>query len=51
MSVPELYEVGRTGSLFGLPRFILYMMDGIMQVRRRSKPARSGSELTLLASM
>ena len=31
MVVPELYEVGRKGKLFGLYRFSIYMLDGIYQ--------------------
>lgn len=32
MAVPELYERGRKGKLFGLVRFSIYMLDGIYQV-------------------
>lgn len=32
MWVPELYERGRKGKLFGLVRFTIYMLDGIYQV-------------------
>lgn len=32
MAVPELYEYGRRGLLFGIPRFSIYMLDGIYQV-------------------
>ncbi|GAA6062467.1 hypothetical protein JCM10212_000002 [Sporobolomyces blumeae] len=31
MAVPELYERGRKGKLFGLIRFSIYMLDGIYQ--------------------
>ncbi|GJN88512.1 hypothetical protein Rhopal_001478-T1 [Rhodotorula paludigena] len=31
MAVPELYEDGRKGRLFGLIRFSIYMLDGIYQ--------------------
>ncbi|GAA5931924.1 uncharacterized protein JCM15063_001604 [Sporobolomyces koalae] len=31
MAVPELYEYGRKGKLFGLVRFAIYMLDGIYQ--------------------
>ncbi|GAA5888077.1 hypothetical protein JCM6882_000274 [Rhodosporidiobolus microsporus] len=31
MAVPELYEVGRKGKLFGIYRFSIYMLDGIFQ--------------------
>ncbi|KAM0756281.1 phospholipid-translocating P-type ATPase [Meredithblackwellia eburnea MCA 4105] len=31
MQVPELYERGRRGLLFGLKRFCVYMLDGIYQ--------------------
>ncbi|GAA5954486.1 hypothetical protein JCM3765_004472 [Sporobolomyces pararoseus] len=31
MWVPELYERGRKGKLFGLVRFAIYMLDGIYQ--------------------
>jgi phospholipid-translocating ATPase len=33
MAVPELYEVGRKGKLFGIIRFSIYMLDGIYQAR------------------
>ena len=32
MAVPELYSIGRSGQLFGLYRFGIYMLDGIYQV-------------------
>jgi phospholipid-translocating ATPase len=32
MQVPELYKYGLEGSLFGLHRFVWYMLDGIYQV-------------------
>ena len=32
MDIPELYHHGRDGYWFGLPSFILYMLDGIYQV-------------------
>ncbi|GAA6016553.1 hypothetical protein JCM10207_002838 [Rhodosporidiobolus poonsookiae] len=31
MAIPELYEVGRRGKLFGIIRFSVYMFDGIYQ--------------------
>ncbi|GAA5987172.1 hypothetical protein JCM11641_002155 [Rhodosporidiobolus odoratus] len=31
MAVPELYEMGRKGKLFGIIRFSIYMLDGIYQ--------------------
>ncbi|GAA6027010.1 hypothetical protein JCM8097_006037 [Rhodosporidiobolus ruineniae] len=31
MAVPELYEVGRRGKLFGIIRFSVYMLDGVYQ--------------------
>ncbi|GAA5868490.1 hypothetical protein JCM8547_006290 [Rhodosporidiobolus lusitaniae] len=31
MAIPELYERGRKGKLFGLIRFSVYMLDGIFQ--------------------
>ncbi|BGP13940.1 hypothetical protein JCM10213_005524 [Rhodosporidiobolus nylandii] len=31
MAVPELYETGRKGKLFGIIRFSVYMLDGIYQ--------------------
>ncbi|GAA5950524.1 hypothetical protein JCM21900_001216 [Sporobolomyces salmonicolor] len=31
MYVPELYQIGRKGRLFGLVRFSIYMLDGIYQ--------------------
>ncbi|GAA5841978.1 hypothetical protein JCM11251_001433 [Rhodosporidiobolus azoricus] len=31
MAVPELYEVGRRGKLFGIYRFSIYMLDGVYQ--------------------
>lgn len=33
MAIPELYETGRKGKLFGILRFSIYMLDGIYQVR------------------
>ena len=33
MAVPELYWYGREGKWFGLRQFIVYMLDGVMQVR------------------
>lgn len=32
VQVPELYAYGRAGKLFGLVRFLTYMMDGTYQV-------------------
>ncbi|BGP06096.1 hypothetical protein JCM10049v2_001915 [Rhodotorula toruloides] len=31
MAIPELYERGRRGKLFGIVRFSIYMLDGIYQ--------------------
>ncbi|WAR60038.1 hypothetical protein PtB15_11B680 [Puccinia triticina] len=31
MAVPELYSIGREGKLFGLRRFVLYMIQGMYQ--------------------
>ncbi|KPV75937.1 uncharacterized protein RHOBADRAFT_35702 [Rhodotorula graminis WP1] len=31
MAVPELYEAGRRGKLFGIVRFAIYMLDGVYQ--------------------
>lgn len=32
MEVPELYHYGRRGTWFGLKSFLVYMIDGIVQV-------------------
>lgn len=33
MDLPELYRFGREGSWFGIKWFIVYMFDGVVQVR------------------
>jgi hypothetical protein len=33
MALPELYRFGREGTYFGLRKFLVYMIDGIYQVR------------------
>lgn len=32
MDLPELYHFGREGKWFGMTDFIIYMLDGIVQV-------------------
>lgn len=33
MAVPELYWYGREGKWFGMRQFVVYMLDGVVQVR------------------
>lgn len=33
MALPELYRFGREGKWFGMRTFIIYMIDGVYQVR------------------
>ena len=33
MAVPELYRYGREGTWFGIRMFMIYVLDGIVQVR------------------
>ena len=33
MQIPELYRYGREGRGFGLRLFVIYMVDGVYQVR------------------
>jgi hypothetical protein len=33
MAVPELYWYGREGKWFGMRQFVVYMFDGVVQVR------------------
>lgn len=33
MALPELYRTSREGSWFGLRQFVVYMIDGVYQVR------------------
>lgn len=33
MALPELYRYGREGTWYGMKWFVLYMLDGIYQVR------------------
>jgi phospholipid-translocating ATPase len=34
MALPELYRYGREGKWFGVKLFSVFMMEGIVQVRR-----------------